>query len=231
MKTKYCKSLAHIILFVIIFIAIGDCKREAPVQPEKPCLDDQPAEDTTRVYFMPLSRDTLKIHPEMIYARFYPWVTDTAKIEQLAEKHNLRLFKPPFSDKGQLTAWLCITDGRRPEYHFTPYGKERFCNFGADSLVEYAFGVFDEGTTTPSGHIIFTFADTIPEARIDSLIQANNLRFVHISPDFPSGKRYWTLVTPQSKKNVIDLTFELQTVPFARFVSFGFFMGPIKECD
>jgi len=231
MRTEHCKSLARIILLIIVSIAINDCKREAPVQPEKPCIDDQPVEDTTRVYLWPRTRDTLKIHPKMIYAAFYPWVTDTAQIEQLVEKHGLRFYRPLSSYKRQLTALLCITDGRRPEYYFTPYGKEGFCNFGADSLVEYAFGVFDQGKTTLSGHIIFTFDDTIPGARIDSLIQAHNLRFVHISPDFPSGKRYWTMVTPQTEKNVLDLTFELQSVPFARFVDLNFSSGPTKKCN
>jgi len=231
MDVKLRKSIIFIFLFVTIFLANSYCKREAPVQPNEPCIDDQPVEDTTRVYLWPRTRDTLKIHPEMIYARFYPWVRDTSQMRLVAEKYNLRFWRPPSTDKGQFSAWLCITDGRRPEYHFTPYGKDGFCNFGADSLVEYAFGVFDQGKTTPSGHIIFTFADTIPEAKIDSLIQANKLRLVNIAPDFPSGKRYLTLVTPQAETNVIDLTFELQSVPFARFVDFGFWTGPTKECD
>jgi len=232
MDVQIRKSIILILLFVNVFLGNSDCKREAPMQPEKPCIDDQPVEDTTRVYLWPLSRDTLRIHPKMIYARFYPWVTDTSQMRLVAEKYNLRFWKPPSTDSGQFSAWLCITDGRRPEYYFTPYGKEGFCNFGADSLVEYAFGVFDEGTTTPTGHIIFTFADSIPEARIDSLIQAHNLRFLFIHPDFPSGKRYWTLVTPQTEKNVLDLTFELQSVPFARFVNFDFWTGPNKKkCD
>jgi hypothetical protein len=196
-----------------------------------PCIDNQPVEDTTRVYLFPLSRDTLRIFPKMVFARFYPWVKDTTKIMQLLEKYHLRLHGSLDGLDQQLAAWLCITNGRRAEYYFTPYGKEDFCNFGADSLVEYSFGVFNNGRATPSGNIDFRFVDDTPQARIDSLFAANGLRFLFTSPDFPTGKWYRTLVTPRAKKNAIDLAYELQSVPFARFVDFGFFSGPTRRCD
>ncbi|MDZ7344233.1 MAG: hypothetical protein ONA90_06925, partial [candidate division KSB1 bacterium] len=132
----------------------------------------------------------------------------------------------------QLTAYLCMTDGRRAEYHFTPYGKEGFCNFGADSLVEYAFGVFSEGFLVLDGRIVFKFVEGTPQARIDSLFNANGLRLLYTAPDIPTGKVYITLVTPRSKKNVLDLGYDLQFVPFVVYASvdFGSSIKPIR-CD
>lgn len=201
------------------------------MEPNGPCIDNLPVEDTTRVYLWPISRDTLRIYPKMVFARFYPGMKDTIKIRQLVEKHHLRIQMISSLNAPYLMAWLCVTDGRRAEYHFTPYGKEGFCNFGADSLVEYAFGVFNEGSTYPSGNIIFKFVEGTRQPRIDSLFSANGLRFDHISPDFPTGKRYWTVVTPRSKKNVLDLTYELQTVPFAQYIDFSMFHGARLRCD
>lgn len=104
------------------------------------------------------------------------------------------------------------------EYHFTPYGKEGFCNFGADSLVEYAFGLFSNGWVFPDGTIIFTFAEGTPPTRIDSLFAANGLQLLRQHTDFTSGKIwYTTLVTPRSKKNVLDLGYELQAISFVIF--------------
>lgn len=212
------------------------------VQPNKPCQDDQLAEDTTRVYFRTVVdvdgtivlRDTLPIYPKAIFARFYPWVKDTTKIRQLAERHHLRLRVPPSGIDQQLSAILCVTDDRRAEYHFTPYGKEGFCNFGADSLVEYAFGIFADGWAVPSGNIVLKFVDGTPQARIDSLFDANGLRFLHTSPDIPSGKRYWTVVTPRSKKNVLDLGYELNFVSFVIYASMAigtYGANPPLRCD
>ncbi|MDZ7261822.1 MAG: hypothetical protein ONB05_06930 [candidate division KSB1 bacterium] len=152
-----------------IFFAL--CHKEHPVEPQKPCIDDQPVEDTTRIYLrnvvdvdgMVVQVDTLPIYPPAVFARFYPWVKDTTKIRQLAEKHHLRLRTPPSSEDQQLTAILCVTDNRRAEYHFTPYGKEGFCNFGTDSLVEYAFGIFADGFAIPSGNIVFKFVEGTPQ--------------------------------------------------------------------
>ena len=220
------KLFIHIILFLvlaIIFFAL--CHKQQPVEPEKPCIDDQPVEDTTRIYLRNvidvdgtvIKVDTLPIYPKAVFARFYPGVTDTSKIELLAQQHNLRLYKGPHGQP--LAAILCVTDDRRAEYHFTPYGKEGFCNFGADSLVEYAFATFADGYLTPTGNIIFKFVDGTPQTRIDSLFYANGLRLLAIYPDYPTGKSYKTLVTPHSKKNVLDLGYELHFVPFVVYAS------------
>jgi hypothetical protein len=222
MKTTYKKMLSFISL-LLLAVFINYCQHETPMQQNQPCIDNQPVEDTTRVYFWPESRDTLRIYPKMIFARFYPWVTekDTTKIKQLAAKYHLRLWGPPSVQDQQLTARLCVTDNRRAEYHFTPYGKTGFCNFGADSLVEYAFGVFNDGWVTPFGQIVFKFTEDTPQTRIDSLFEANGLRFLHTSPDFPSGTRYWTVVTPRAPKNMLDLAYDLRFVPFAIYVGAG----------
>jgi hypothetical protein len=200
----------------------------------KPCIDNQPIEDTTRIYLEPESRDTLRIYPKMIFARFYPWITekDTNQIKQLAAKHNLRLWGPPSGVDKQLYALLCVADGRRAEYHFTPYGKTDFCNFGADSLVEYAFGVFNNGLVIPQGTISFRFIAGTQQTRIDSLFEANGLRFLYTTPDFPTGKWYHTLVTPQAKKNMLDLTYDLQFVSFATYVVAGIGNAQVPlRCD
>ncbi len=226
------KGILYFIFLIGGVVLVSYCQHEAPVQPDMSCIDNQPVEDTTRVYLWPISQDTLRIYPKMIFARFYPWVQDTIQIKQLLEKHHLRVRVGPGILDQQLAAWLCVADDRRAEYHFTPYGKPDFCNFGADSLVEYAFAVFDNGRVTPSGNIVFRFIDGTPQARIDSLFDANGLRFLYTSPDFPTGTRYWTVVTPRAKKNFLDLGHELQKVSFAHYVSPDFFLGqnPLS-CD
>ena len=230
MKTNLNTGLS-IIFLMMLAVLINYCQHDISLQPNPPCIDNQPVEDTTRVYLLPLSRDTIQIYPKAIFARFYPSVTDTTKIRQLVERHHLRLLVPPTGIDQQFAAVLCVTDDRRAEYHFTPYGKDGFCNFGSDSLVEYAFGVFNDGRVIPSGRIDFRFLDGIPQTRIDSLFNANGLRFLDTSPDFPTGVWYQALVTPSSKKNFLDLAYELQSVPFARFVIPGFLMGPGLSCN
>lgn len=216
------------IRFVLLagWILVSGCSDNGPVNPDtidpdSGCITDEPVEDTTRVYLWPIitARDTLSIYPKAVFARFYPTVTDTSKIKQVLKKFNLRVLDRFFMIDQQLAAFLCVTDGRRAEYHFTPYGKEGFCNFGADPLVEYAFGMFDNGHSWPLGDIVFRFIDGTPEERIDSLFNANGLRFLRTVPDFPSGNLYVTLVTPRSSKNVLDLGYELQFLPFAQYVS------------
>jgi len=231
MKANLSKALLFCLLIGIGGLIIY-CQHEAPVQPNAPCIDNQPVEDTTRVYLWPISRDTLRIYPKMIFARFHPWVQDTSQIKQLLEKHHLRLRLGPFSGERQLVAWLCVTDDRRAEYHFTPYGKTGFCNFGADSLVEYSFGVFDDGGFTFDGTIVFRFIDGTSQAQIDSLFNVNGLRLIFTVPDFPTGIKYRTLVTPLAKKNILDLSYELQNVPFALYVNPNFYGGqPPLRCD
>lgn len=239
MKADSSKKSAFFFLFAIVFF-INYCQHEMSVQPNGPCKDNQLAEDTTRIYIhlkvgpdgTVVKVDTLPIYPKVLFARFYPWVKDTTKIKQLLEKRHLRVAERIYGLDQQLAAYLCPTDGRRAEYHFTPYGKESFCNFGADSLVEYAFGVFSSGFVNPTGNIVFKFVDGTPQARIDSLFDANGLRLLYISPDLPTGKRYWTLVTPRSKKNVLDLAEELQFVPFLIYASTALSTGVTPaRCD
>jgi len=106
------------------------------------CLRDRLDIDTTRSYVYPMSHDTLTIYPKAVFARFYPWVKDTAAIVAHAERHNLRLLKGLFGLDRQLAGVFCVADGRRAEHHFTPWGKQSWDNFGADSLVELCFGIF-----------------------------------------------------------------------------------------
>ena len=217
--------------FVFAFFAL--CSKQ-PVEPDGPCINDQPVEDTTRVYVLPNSGDTLSIYPQAIFARFYPWVTDTAKIEQLLAKHHLRFTGAVglFGLDDQLAAWLCVTDNRRAEYHFTPYGKEGYCNFGTDSLVEYAFGVFNDGYKTTFGNIWFYFKNGTKESTIDSLFNALRLRFLYKTPHHESGHFYVTLITPRAKKNVIDLGNEIQFLPFveAFYLEIAAALKPVR-CD
>ncbi len=194
----------------------------------------QPVEDTTRIYLHPYTGDTLTIYKKAVFARFYPWVKDTALIRQTVEKYKLRLYQKqkPYIMSQHYAAMLCVADNRRAEYHFTPYGKEGYGNFGTDSLVEYAFGVFGDGCGYPSGNIIFKFHDDTPQFRIDSLFEANGLRLLYIHPDFPTGKNYCTVVTPQAPKNVLDLGYEMSLVPFVIRAGTGMFTGGARiNCD
>lgn len=132
----------------------------------------------------------------------------------LVAHHQMRLAELSSLDQ-QLIAFLCIDSNQRAEYKFTPYGRKGFCNFGADSLVEYAFGVFSSGYVFPDGSITFKFVDGTPAQRIDSLFQINGLRLLHTAPDVPSGGTlYVALVTPQSGENVIDQGITLRSIPF-----------------
>jgi len=183
------------------------------------CLSDRYPIDTTRVYLFPLSRDTLTIYPKAIFARFHPWVSDTSRIVALAAKHNLRLLRYLFMLDGQFAGVFCVTDGRRAEYHFTPWGKQPWDNFGADSLVEHCFGIFDSGYHIPYGTIVFRFVDGTPSSTIDSLLVANGLRFLYTRPDYPTGELFTTLVTPRAVNNPLDLACKLQSLSFVRYIN------------
>lgn len=208
-----------------ITLAILPSCKDVGVPPDtivSPCINNKPVEDTNRVYtHLKLATDgsvvkvdTLKIVPNLLFVRLYPWVDDTAKILQLIAKHDLKPSGAISSLDQQLIAFLCVGPTQRAEYKFTPYGRNDFCNFGADTLVEYAFGVFSYGYVFPDGSITFKFVDGTPLERIDSLFVANGLRLLHTAPDVPTGTRYVTLVTPQSRRNVLDLGNTLRSVPF-----------------
>jgi hypothetical protein len=233
--------ISFLIFLIAATLFINDCEHKGSFQSSTPCIDNKLAEDTTRIYIRYIvdvdgtivKVDTLPIYPKIIFARFYPWVKDTTQINRLLQKHHLRVApRGGFSSiDQQLTAFLCMTDGRRAEYHFTPYGKEGFCNFGADSLVEYAFGVFADGYATIDGTLIFKFVDGTPQARIDSLFNINGLRLLHTAPDMPTGKIYVTLVSPRSKRNALDLVHELQSLSFIIYATTNISSGGPARCD
>ena len=218
------KQAAIFCLVLMIFspflLCISD--RTIPVIPSDNNTKNGPVEDTTRIYINPMNGDTLEIYPEAIYARFFQLVDDTSKIMELIQKHNLQLYYPLFTSSRQWVAVLCVADNRRAEFHFTPYGQEGFENFGADSLVEYAFGIFSNGNYFPSGNIIFKFIDGTSQSRIDSLFHVKGLRFLWTRPDYPSGERHWTVVTPESNKNVLDLGLDLHAITFIDYFSIEF---------
>jgi hypothetical protein len=190
-----------------------------PVDSDLSCF---PVEDTNRVYFKPSSEYAYKVYPKTIFARFYPWVTDTSIIRPVLEKYNLQAYYYFIKDQ-QLAAFLCILDGSRPECHFTPYGKEGIDNFGADSLVEYSFGLFGDGYTMYQGNIRLRFKENTSLTKIDSLFDSNGLRFLYTRPH-SGGQSIWhvTLPTPASPKNGLDLGFDLLKVSFVEDISLSF---------
>lgn len=217
---RWCAAMLGVLLSMQLSCKDGGTppvENNGPDAPE--CLSDRSPIDTTRVYLFPLSRDTLTIYPKAIFARFYPWVSDTSLIVALAARHNLRLLRNLFMLDGQLAGVFCVTDGRRAEYHFTPWGKQPWNNFGADSLVEHCFGIFDSGYHIPYGTIVFRFVDGIPSSTIDSLLVANGLRFLYTRPDYPTGELFTTLVTPRAVNNPLDLACKLQSLLFVRYIN------------
>jgi hypothetical protein len=219
-----------LIICTLFLLCIRD--RSNPVCPSDPFNLYGPVEDTTRIYVNPMNGDTLEIYPDAIFARFYPWVEDTTQIRDLIHKHNLRIYKSLFKDRQQWVAALCVTDNRRAEYHFTPYGKEGFTNFGADSLVEYAFGVFFNGQIFPSGSVMLHFLDETPRSKIDSLFEALGLRLYYYHPDFLREEWFETMITPKAEKNIFDLGWDFQTIPIIEKFFIDLYTGGSGiECD
>lgn len=208
-----------------IFFILCIRNKSFPVEPKETIITNGPVEDTTRIYLKKvvdldgtvIKIDTMKIYPKAVFVRFNPGVSDTVKIKNLLRKFNLRIYSIMIDPPHQVEAVLCVTDNRRAEYHFTPYGKEGFNNFGADSLVEYAFGVFGYGYIVPKGEIFLSFKEGTPETRIDSLIVANGLRLISSTNEW-GIKYYMTLITPRARKNVLDLAYELQPIPFVVYI-------------
>jgi hypothetical protein len=184
-----------------------------PVDSDLSCF---PVEDTNRVYHMPYDDNVYKVYPKSLFARFYPWVTDTSYIGPVLEKYNLSALYYFRMDQ-QWVAYICILDDSRPECHFTPYGKVGINNFGADSLVEFSFGIFSDGYILFEGNLRFLFNENTSQATIDSLFESNGLRFLYTRPH-SSGENAWyvTLITPAASKNVVDLGIDLQYVPFVK---------------
>lgn len=199
-----------------------------PVDPDLYCF---PMEDTNRVYFRPSSEYAYKVYPKTLFARFYPWVTDTSIITPLLEKYNLHAIHYFILDQ-QWAAFLCIMDGSRPECHFTPYGKEGIDNFGADSLVEYSFGIFSDGHIFFNGNIRFLFKENTSQIKIDSLFYSTGLRFLYTVPHSGGGQWNVTLISPIAKMNVLDLWIGLVNEPFVEKLSVSLSTSPIPIiCD
>ncbi|MFH1943576.1 MAG: hypothetical protein ABIL68_15860 [bacterium] len=222
-------------VFIAVFIAFAGifnmtciCDKSVPVELKEeeefwvdtwePFIHPELVEDTTRVWMYPnpgTEGDTMKICPKLLYARFYPWVTDTNMIWQLLNQHNLFPFynyigTPSKESSSTFYALkLRVTDNRRAEYHFTPYGREGFYNFGADSLVEFAFFVFGDWCDTyPNGRMALKFQDNTPQSRIDSLFDSQGLRLRHIRHG-----EHRVFITKRAKRNVIDLGHYLNHIP------------------
>jgi len=236
MRSKMIIFLGIAVFFLVLYST--QCIREYGTE-SMPCIHDEPVEDTTRTYLhlkmkldgTIMETDTLHIYPRAIFVRFYPWVRDTAKIIQLAKKYQLRLSGKISSVDKQLTAIFCVPKGKRGEYYFTPYGRDNFCNFGADSLVEYSFGIFEYGCIFPAGDILFKFKDGTSQARIDSLFEASGLRLFWARDDLIFGGRlYRAIITPKAKKNVLDLGYELQFLDCVIFaeVELGIALKPVR---
>lgn len=215
------KFLHHQIVILMLGIAILLlfllCSQKQPMEPEKPCINDQPVEDTTRVYFHPTTLDTIYLEPYQLYVKFNPTATDTNLLNALLKKYNLYNRYNKIGRVGEQYEAYLEPKNKRAEYFFTPYGKKNFCNFGSDSLVEYSFGLFwskNSGSFHPDGRITFKFHDGTSEAKIDSFFMANGLRFWYKRPDIPAGIKYTTCILPAAPKNVIDLGLELKNVQF-----------------
>lgn len=192
-----------------------------------------PVEDTGRVYLSPFSGLPIEIYPKAVFARFYPWVTDTNQIKPVLDQYNLKTVPGSFFGlDNQWAAYLCINDNRRAECHFTPYGKTGFDNFGTNPLVEYAFAVFTEGSFGPVGNISFLFIDGTHQSTIDSLFNANGLRFLRTIPH-PSGRLlYITIITPQAPMNILDLSEDLKSLPYVELLDVNAFINGIpNRCD
>jgi len=223
---------------LITVLDINEGPNEFAFTPERlPCFNgDRPAEDTTRVYQFPTTGSTTDVHPYLIYATFDTSIKDSIKVLELALKYDLKKASERIVHGLEGPSWsgfFCSTVGLRAEYYFTPYGRDNFCNFGADSLVDYSFGVFDGGRSWVRGAIQITFLTGTPEATADSLIESYGLRFLGRS--FPrTGKDpgYNTLVTKRAKKNVLDLGFDLKDEELIDFFILGRSFGGLNvTCD
>ena len=205
-------SEIHDSLLTIVDILEG--VNELTLTPDRlPCFDDRPAEDTTRVYQSANSGAILELVPSLIIARFDTSIKDSMEILDLISKYGLKQASEGMVYGLDGLGWsgiFCSTVGLRAEYYFTPYGKDNFCNFGADPLVDYSFGVFDGTTTLIFGRVGILFLNGTPEATALSLIESYGLRFLRrssaLTGDDPG---YSTIITKKSKKNVLDLGFDL----------------------
>ena len=232
---KINKSYLSILLFTIqlfLIFSFFRCGKNNTVEPEPHCINDLPVEDTTRVYLHPASLDTMYLYPNLLYVKFNSSVKDTGILNSLLEEYDLHNRYNEFGIIGKQYEAFLETKNKRAEYYFTPYGKENFCNFGADTLVEYSFGIFwskNSGTFYPSGEITFKFNDGTSDAKIDSFFNANGLRFWYTRPDIPAGIKYTACILPTAPKNVIDLGHDLKFVQFVDRCIVGLYYGSLPR--
>ena len=169
-----------------------------------PCFDDRPTEDTTRKY-NPDGYEWL-MDQNIFYVRFDSSLKDTSELYQFLDKYNLGIAKNPFGSstlgyyRNNFEAVLCIKDGLRPEYYFTPFGKENYCNFGAESNVEYAWAIFN-GPPIFLGQLIIKFQDDINEDIMHDFYKRYGLR--HMYTDATNFQI--VTLTKKSPKNTYDL--------------------------
>ena len=232
-------SEIHDSLLTIVNIREG--MNELTLTPDRlPCFDDRPAEDTTRVYQSANSGAILELVPSLIIARFDTSIKDSMEILDLISKYGLKLASIGIVYGLDGLGWagfLCSTVGLRAEYYFTPYGKDNFCNFGADPLVDYSFGVFDGTLTRIYGRVSILFLNGTPEATALSLIESYGLRFLrrtNLKVGHDPG--YFTIITKKSKKNVLDLGFDLKKEELIDYFLQDIVSGyigdpPIITCD
>jgi len=212
---------------IITVIDINEGPNEFAFRPDKlPCFNgDRPAEDTTRVYLRPVSGSILELDPSLVFARFDTSIKDSLKVLELITKYDLKLSSEGIVNGQNAPGWsgfFCSTVGLRAEYYFTPYDKENYCNFGADSLVDYSFGVFDSGRSRVIGTILISFLNGTPEATADSLIESYGLRLLGRSLSLPGDDLgYSTVITKRAKKNVLDLGANLKDEKLIDFIIMG----------
>lgn len=208
---------------LITVLDINEGANEFAFTPKRlSCFNDRPAEDTTRVYFRPISGDTLILDPSLIFVRFDPSIHDTTIIDSLLQKYGLKVSSTGLRrlDGEGWAGVLCPTKGLRAEYFFTPYGKDNFCNFGADPLVEYSFGIIKSNGSIIFGSIDFIFFPGLSESEIFELFNSYGLRFI-IKSIRVKGREpvYRTIVTRKAKKNALDLSRQLEDNPLIDFVA------------
>ena len=218
---------------LITVLDINEGHNEFSFTPERlPCFNgDRPAEDTARVYIHPESGRILELDPFLVFARFDTSIKDSIDVLELISKYGLKVASEGIANGLNAPGWsgyFCSTVGLRAEYYFTPYGRDNFCNFGADPLVDYSFGVFDGGSSIVIGTIGIFFLNGTPEATAHNLIESYDLRFLRrISPLQGDDFGYETILTKKSKKNVLDLGTDLENDEHINFIIMGILSGNI----
>lgn len=146
-----------------------------------PCFDNRPTEDSTKKYMSGTYEQIMTQH--QILVRFDSSLKDTTEIYDLLKKYNLKVAKTWWGSstlyeyRNNYEAILCIGDGRKAAYYFTPFGKENFCNFGAEPKVEYAWALFASGKQFHTGEIIIKFKFSVTQKVINEFYERYGLRY------------------------------------------------------